>query len=70
MTRYSLRLVNQDQATVQIYECEYRNALDAMEGAKLLTSDGIVEVWSDTAHIACVKKDKQPSGHHVGISAQ
>ena len=60
MTRYSLRLVNLDEAIVQFYECEYRNALDALEAAKHLSSDGMVEVWSDTARIARVKNNKQP----------
>ena len=63
MARYSLRLVNRDEVIVQIYECEYRNALDALEAAKLLSSGGAVEVWSDTARIASIKKGKQPPAH-------
>ena len=56
MTHYSLRIVTPEEAIVQFYECEYRDTLDALEAAKRLVCDGTVEVWSDSARIAKVKK--------------
>jgi hypothetical protein len=62
MTNYSLRFIDLSEAVTQIYQCEYKNALDALDAAKVLSSAGIIEVWSENARIARVKKDNQPSG--------
>ena len=57
MTHYSLRMINPDEAIVQFYECDYRDALDALDAAKCLVSDGTIEVWSDSGRIASVNKN-------------
>jgi hypothetical protein len=56
VTHYSLRAIAPDEAIIQFYECEYTNALDALEAAKCLLSDGSVEVWSANTRIASVRK--------------
>ena len=56
MTHYSLRKINPDETIIQFYECEYRNALDALDAAQCLSTDGTIEVWSDSVRIASINK--------------
>lgn len=59
VTHYSLRMIDPDQAVIQFYECEFANAPDALDAASRLLSDGMIEVWSDSALIGSVKKSNQ-----------
>jgi hypothetical protein len=68
MTNYSLRFIDLNEVVTQIYQCEYKNALDALDAAKGLSSAGTVEVWSANARIARIKKDNQPSGPDDRVS--
>jgi hypothetical protein len=62
MGHYTLRLLSQSEQLLQAFEREYRNALDALDAAEALSSDGTVEVWSERGRIARVKRDNKPSG--------
>ena len=68
MGHFTLRLLDIGGNIAQVYEQEYRDALDALDAAKRLSSEGTIEVWTQTARIARVKKGDQPSGPEDRIS--
>jgi hypothetical protein len=68
MGHFTLRLVDLGGNIAQVYDQEYRDALDALDAAKRLSSQGTIEVWTQTARIARVNKGNRPSGPEDRIS--
>jgi hypothetical protein len=61
MGSYTLRLLDVTDQVAKVFEQEYRDALDALDAAKRLASEGTIEVWTQYGRIARIKKGNQPA---------
>lgn len=68
MGHYTLRLLDGNDNITEFYEQEYRDALDALDAAKVLASRGTIEVWTPRERIARVKKNDLPAGPQDRVS--
>ncbi len=67
MARYTLHLLDHNDATIGVFECA-GDDLDALDAARDLAKDNVVEVWSNRGRIARVKKGDAPSGPEDSVS--